>query len=284
MSVWVNLSLSGRVAEGFFSKKTTSLRMEELADLALHAGYSAICMRPSQVGVHSTSDRVLEAYEILVARRLSVSMVSGDFAVVYNNDQGADCLLSIAPYLDLATALGSPMVRVAIRYPHQIAWAREAAIRAADRGILLVHQCHNKSLFETVDSIVETLERIDHPNFGLVYEPANLEMCGEDYGPQTIRRLAPWIRNVYLQNQLLVDSGCNEILTWARGPIRFEVIPIYDESGIDFPSILSALEAIDYRGPITVHQSAPANDSPHQMVHQTADYLRALVTASRDAL
>lgn len=118
----------------------------------------------------------------------------------------------------MAKSLRCHLLRVALKHPHQIAWARETAAQAADQGIVLVHQCHTKSLFETVEWIVDTLEQIDHPNFGLVYEPANLEICGEDYGPRTIRRLALWIRNVYLQNQILhvPPSGLESLIVRGR--------------------------------------------------------------------
>ena len=66
---------------------------------------------------------------------------------------------------------------------------------ATERKRKLVHQCHNQSLFETLDEIVLRLREIDRPNFGLIFEAANLELCGQGYGPAAIQRLAPWIEN-----------------------------------------------------------------------------------------
>ena len=48
------LSLSCRIAEGFLSKEEATLTLAELADLAASSGYEAICMRASQVGIHSS--------------------------------------------------------------------------------------------------------------------------------------------------------------------------------------------------------------------------------------
>ncbi|GIT05145.1 MAG: hypothetical protein CM1200mP29_05560 [Verrucomicrobiota bacterium] len=117
-------------------------------------------------------------------------MVTGDFDTVYNNDNGPSALRDITPYLDLAKRLGAPRIRVALKQQSDIANAQSAADEAAERGIQLVHQCHTLSLFETVESIERTLTAIDRPNFGLVYEPANLETCAQDYGRGTIERLA----------------------------------------------------------------------------------------------
>jgi len=82
-------------------------------------------------------------------------------------------------------------VRVALRKDEDIVWAQRAADAALERGIALAHQCHNRSLFERVDETLDVLRRIGRGNFGLTYEPANLECCGEPCGAATLRRFAP---------------------------------------------------------------------------------------------
>ena len=136
-----------------------------------------------------------------------MTMVSVDFDIVHHNDLGPDCLRNITPYLDLSESLGAPLIRFCIKKDQDFVAARAAAEEAATLGLRLAHQCHAESLFETVDQIIESLNRIDHPNFGLVFEAANLEECRQPYGPETIRKLAPWIVNVYLQNQRLNPKG-----------------------------------------------------------------------------
>ena len=86
----MNLSLSVRIAESFLSKEKASMGLDTLAPLAAASGYSAVCMRASQVGVQSDPEAVREAREILRRHGLSVSMVTGDFDIVYNNDAGPD--------------------------------------------------------------------------------------------------------------------------------------------------------------------------------------------------
>lgn len=250
--------------------------LEKICAIACESGYEALCLRASQVGVHSSRDRIETAQRIVNDYGLRVTMVTGDFPIVYNNDEGPLCLRNIGPHLDLAVAFGAPLVRVALKRVEQISWAREAAELAAQRGVGVVHQCHHLSLFETVNSIVRTLEQIDHDHFRLIYEPANLELCGEDYGPETIQALRPWIANVYLQNQRLDPSGRMALDTWSRGKVDFDLIPIFEQGGIDFRRVFAGLRAIDYRGPVTVHQAALEGDSPRETSLRTADYLRTL--------
>ena len=272
----MKLSISCRIAEGFLSKEEASMSLQQLADLAVSAGYEAICMRASQVGVQSRLSEVRDARRVLDDHGLGVTMVTGDFDIVYNNERGPDCLRNIGPYLDLAEALGALLLRVCVKQPEDIPHAQAAADEAAQRGLKLAHQCHTLSLFETVEQIERTLQEIDRPNFGLIYEAANLEICGQPYGPEIIQRLAPWIENVYLQNQQLTESGDVTLDTWCRGPISFDITQIHEPGGVDFASVFAGLKAIGYDGTVTVHQSGPEDGqtSPVAAATETAEFLR----------
>jgi sugar phosphate isomerase/epimerase len=277
----MKLSVSCRIAEGFLSKEQASMSFEELADLAVAAGYQAICMRASQVGVQSSRDKIQDARRILDDRGLGVSMISGDFDIVYNNDRGPACLRNIRPYLDLAEALGAPLIRVCIKQPDDIPYAQDAADTAAERGFKIVHQCHVQSLFEKVDDIVKRVREIDRPNFGLIFEAANLEQCGQDYGVSAIEQLAPWIENVYLQNQRLSPTGSITLQTRCSGPVSFDVCEIHESGGIDFATVFDGLRQVGYDGPVTVHQSAPEDSrlTAVDAATQTARFLRQIAPA-----
>ena len=273
----MQLSLSVRIAEEFMSKEKASMPLDDLARLAKCCGYEALCMRASQVGVKSPPEAGDQAADCLDEAGLSVSMVTGDFDTVYNNDNGPSALRDITPYLDLAKRLGAPRIRVALKQQSDIANAQSAADEAAERGIQLVHQCHTLSLFETVESIERTLTAIDRPNFGLVYEPANLETCAQDYGQGTIERLAKWIFNVYLQNQILKPDGVLTLPTWCNGDVSFDLIPIHASGGVDFERVFTGLKAIDYDGTVTVHQSAQPGEAAEESAGDTADFLQSLI-------
>jgi sugar phosphate isomerase/epimerase len=231
-------------------------------------------MRASLIGIHTPRDEVQEAARMLRERGLSVSMVTGDFPIPENSDDGPLALRNIAPYLDLAEALGCNLLRVALRKEEDIAWAQRAADTARERGMRLAHQCHNKSLFEQVEPSLEVLRRIGRANFGLTYEPANLELCGEHYGRATIERFAPYLFNVYLQNQRLHPAAKSVMVTWCNGNVPFDQIAVHEPGDIDFPEIMQALAAIGYDGTITIHDASLGR--PREDAAQNADYLRSL--------
>ena len=72
----MELSLSVRIAEEFLSKEKASIPLDELACLAKRCGYGALCMRASQVGVHSSPETVSAAVDCLAESGLSVRLAS----------------------------------------------------------------------------------------------------------------------------------------------------------------------------------------------------------------
>lgn len=273
----MQLSLSTRIAEGFLSKEVPTMTLEELCHTAADAGYGAICMRASQVGVQSSPEVVQQAKRTLDEHGLAVTMVTGDFDIVYNNDHGPDSLRNITPYLDLAEAFAAPLLRVCIKTEEDLAFAQVAADEAAERGLKLAHQCHADSLFETVDQIEANLRKIGRDNFGLIFEAGNLDECGQPYGPNVIKRLAPWIFNVYLQNQRCNSDGAVTLTTRCRGPVSLDILTVQQPGGIDFAAVFEGLHQIGYDGVVTVHQSAPADGGSSAVAaSEAAELLRKL--------
>ena len=272
----MRLSLSVRVAERYYDKRQTSMTLEELAGLAVEAGYHALCMRASQLGLQTAPDIVREKRGALADMGLGISMATGDFPIPENSFESTAALRNITPYLDLAELLECDMIRVSLKKDEDIEWAQRAADEARERGIRLAQQCHVASLFERVDDALDVLGRIGRPNFGVTYEPANLEACGEDYGPGTIERLFPHMVNVYLQNQRLGPSGKDTLNTWVRGEMRVDHIPISAPGGLDFPPILETLKRIGYSGYVTVHQASTGSETPVETIRNSARYLKSL--------
>jgi sugar phosphate isomerase/epimerase len=162
----------------------------------------------------------------------------------------------------------------ASRKEEDIVWAQRASDAARERGITLTHQSHNRSLFERIDETLDVLKRVGRTNFGLTYEPANLECCGQAYGRETLKRFAPWLVNVYLQNQRLNPAGQSVMKTWCCGDVLFDQVPLWDNSGINFPEIMGALQELGYTGYVTVHQAALT--TPREDAGKNAAYLRSI--------
>ena len=84
----MKLSLSVRVAETA-SKRDATHTFAQLTELAAGLGYEAVCMRASQVGIHSPLEQITAARKQAASLNLKVSMITGDFPVPLNNEQGA---------------------------------------------------------------------------------------------------------------------------------------------------------------------------------------------------
>ncbi|MCZ6680740.1 MAG: sugar phosphate isomerase/epimerase, partial [Candidatus Poribacteria bacterium] len=207
---------------------------------------------------------------------LAVSMVTGDLPIPINNDQGPDALRNITPYLDLAELLGADLLRIAMKKEEDIVWAQRASDEARERHLRLAHQSHTRSLFETVDGSIDVLKRVGRPNFGIIYEPANLDLCGQDYGVETLKRFSPYLVNVYLQNHIRRPDGKSHIETWIRGDVPHDPIRLQDEGGIDFPLVFQGLAGIGYDGYVTVHQAFTEIMTPEDAAQQSYDYLTQL--------
>lgn len=268
----MQLSLSVRIAEAE-TKDRLNIGFDEFVRLASEAGYAAICMRASAGGVQTPREELLAMRRLLDKRRLAVSMVTTDFDVPRNNDDGPDNLRQIGPHLEVAECLRATLIRVCMKREEDISAAARAADQAAERGIRLAHQCHTNSLFETVDQIVEVLTRINRPNFGLIYEPANLMLCGQPYGEATLRRFAPWLMNVYVQNHRLAPDGQVCLPTRVRGDVRYHDIPLWSPGGVDFDQVFTGLKAIDYQGYVTVHQQFARLMGPTEAARQSHAFL-----------
>lgn len=273
----MNLSLSVRIVEAA-CKSRLLVPFEPLAELARDLGYQAVCMRASAGGVGTPPARLAAMRRHLDALGLPVSMVTADVAVPLNNDRGPDALRDIDPSLDVAEAFGCTLLRVCLKRPEDVPFARAAADRAARRGIRLAHQCHHASLFEEVDAMLAVLAEIDRPNVGLTYEPVNLFVCGQSYGRDTFAKLRPHLMNVYVQNLRLDPHGPETLTTYNRGEVRFHNLDPWEPGGIDFAEVMAGVKEVGYNGYFTIHQAQGIDSlaAARDFAGRCAAYFRAL--------
>ena len=270
----MKLSLSVRIAEAA-CKTRLNVPFGDLVQLARELGYGAVCMRASAGGIDTPRADLESMRQAVEDAGLIVSMVTADSDVPLNNTDGPNSLGDIGPSLDVAEALGCDLIRVCLKQESDIERACRAADLAAERSIRLAHQCHTTTLFEQVTPSLEVLEKINRENFGLIYEPANLMLCGEPYDESALRQLKPWLMNVYVQNHKLDEAGPVSLETWCLGARRFHHIPIWEPGGVDFDAVLAGLQAIDYDGYFTVHQAYAEIMGPREAAVESAKYLQS---------
>ncbi len=271
----MKLSLSVRIAEAACKTKL-NVPFAEIVGLAKELGYRAVCLRASAGGVQTPIPELQEMRREVEAAGLTVSMVTADFEVPLNNERGPDSLRDIRPSLDVAEAFGCDLIRICMKRREDIPRAREAADLAAERGIRLAHQCHTTSLFEQVEPMLEVLGEIDRENFGVIYEPANLMLCGESYGADTLQKLKPYLFNVYVQNHKLDPEGPVELETWCLGMRQFHHIPIWETGGVVFEEVMAGLTEVGYDGFFTVHQAYAEIMGPREAAVESYRYLTGL--------
>jgi sugar phosphate isomerase/epimerase len=274
----IRFSLSVRVAEEFSNKEKSTMTLDQLIALARAHRFEALCMRASQGGIHTPAAVLKEMRRKIGAAGLRVSMVTGDFAVPSNNDQGPALLRNIAPHLELAETLGADLIRVCMKKEEDIAAARRASDQARERTIRLAHQSHCASLFETVENSLRVLKAVGRSNFGIIYEPANWMIAGEDYGAATLRRLQPYLFNVYVQNHRLNPNGSAAVETWRKGKVPLDHIGIWEKGGVDYDAVAAALREIGYQGYVTVHQAFGDVMPVEDAVRRSREHLTRILT------
>lgn len=99
-------------------------------------------------------------------------------------------------------------------------------------------------------------------------------LAGEDYGIEAIRRLAPFLFNVYVQNHRLDPKGTVLISTWKQGKVVAEHIGLWKEGGVDFEEVFLGLDEITYVGFVTVHQEFAGAMPVEEAVRKSVEFLK----------
>lgn len=274
----MKLSLSVRIAELQNQKDRAFMPLEQLAALAKEVGFEGLSMRASAVSVDSPPERVQEVRQLLDDLGLAVSMVTGDVPLAANAGDVARVLRDPMPYVRLAQALGCDLIRVMVRSDEEVELLKVACDTVAAHGVRIAHQTHFFTLLETVDESLQVVKRVDRPNFGITFEPANLLICGSEYGRRAIERLAPHLFNAYFQNMRLSADGPVRWRHRDGGPeVRAEYAPIGDHSAIDVSEIVAALRDVGYDGWFSVHQPLQPGQTVEEAIRESYAALGPLI-------
>ena len=104
----MDLSVSVRIVEAPCKTKL-NVPLEDFIGIVQQGGAGAICMRASGAGVTDSPARLQELALEIAAANLPVTMVTADYDVPLNNEDGPASLRNIRPSLDVAAAFNAAM-------------------------------------------------------------------------------------------------------------------------------------------------------------------------------
>jgi sugar phosphate isomerase/epimerase len=187
-------------------------------------------------------DRVAQSKKELAAHNLKFADV-GSSTMLHEADPAkrAEQIADGKRFIDLASAIGSPYVRVfgnEIKGPREEVIARVAAgLRelgeyAGPRGVTVIIESHGD--FVHSPDLKEVLTRADSPHVALLWDAHHTFVDGHEQPEDTVRELGSWIRHTHLKDSVPDSKGRKYVLT-GRGDV-----PVQRQ--------IQALRKIGYKG------------------------------------
>jgi len=126
----------------------------------------------------------------------------------------------LAGFCERANALGATIVKVpsgplaedlSIEDNCQLAaeWIRPLADRAAGFGVTVIVEIHPNASTESVERSARIADLIERDNFGIIHDAGNLAYAGLDFGGDTVRAIAPWLKHVHIKDMGPPEPGEN---------------------------------------------------------------------------
>jgi len=131
----------------------------------------------------------------------------------------------------------------------------------AGQGVAIGFEPEPGMFIDTLRAFEELLARIDAPNLRLTLDIGHLQCQGETPIPEVIRRWAPRLGNVHIED---MRTGTHEHLMFGEGQI-------------DFPPVLQALSEVGYTGGLYVELSRHSDEGP-AAAKRAIDFLQRQMT------
>ena len=152
-------------------------------------------------------------------------------------------------YSDLASDLGVPSLTTHLGFfPTDVGHADYLSLVADVRTVL--DYCaqrgqtfHLETGQEPAAGLLEFIRRVDRPNLGVNFDPANFLLYGTDEPLAALATLAPYIRGVHCKDA--ISSGVPDRLG--------EEVPL-GEGEVNFPALLERLRGLGFQGPLIIER------------------------------
>ena len=202
----------------------------------------------------------------------------------------ADEIAKQKRWIDMTEALGGSYCRVLsgqrrpeLAVDEGIAFAAECIEAclpyAQERGITLIIENHYKDDFweypefaQKVDIFCRLVERIEHPNFGVNYDPSNTYLAGED-PLELLRRVSHRVVTMHASDRYLAEGTLEDLRREEGGSFGYAKRLRHGEIGRglnDYDAIFTELRRAGFHGWISIEDGV---DGMEQLA-RSVDFLR----------
>lgn len=267
------LCLSGRQFEvpGGISKT-----VDEFLTFAASVGFQGVELRSAHLGAETTDAEAERIAGLLQRHGLRCSFCTGP-------EPADDASTAQAKrVVDLAAEIGAYAVRCGGATEDHVPAYREIASYAQARGVRVISQIHNGTMFATVPDSLRAMELIAHPNYGVGFEASHLIIASQpEHGEAAVTALGNHIFSVSVQAYKAYDAAdCYGDPIEIYGKSWGACLPGTPGSP-DLQSVFRGLRAIGFEGPVTAMPGAlPGGPNPEDQARIYYDTLEPLVTAT----
>jgi len=226
---------------------------KKILDFADQHGFSAVELRGLQgnmdlpANVLFSADRIAQTKSDLAAAKLKIACVSSSANLYWDDpEKRAKDLSDARHFIDLASALGAPYVRVfGGKAPDDKAPApddatkkrvaaglRELGEYAGPRKVTVILESHDQ--FTSSATLKDVMHAAESPHVGLLWDAHHTFATSNEDPEFTVKQLGQWIRHTHLKDSVGEGEDRKYVLT-GRG-----TVPIARQ--------IKALQSIGYKG------------------------------------
>ena len=179
---------------------------------------------------------------------------------------------------EAACILGAPMVKITVggpsphlaqnyHYEKAAFWHRRTALLAQSYNLKICYEIHFGSLCETVDSSMRFLNMVDCDNAGLIHDPGNMIIVGEQYGETAVRRFGAKIFHLHIKDMKRVKDAS---APWQYGKDKW-VHAFLNTGEVDHRTVFRALNNIGFTGYLSTEVNIDGMDPMEAARHELAE-------------
>ena len=227
----------GRLPIGFSTLGCPSWDWLKILDFAQQNGFAAVELR----GLQGTMDlpsrpefgatRLEQSKKEIADRRLQISCVSSSANLHTAGKEHAEQLADARRFIDLASLLAAPYVRVfgnkligprAPALEHIAASLRELGDYAGPKSVTVLLESHGD--FTDATTLREILETAGSSHVGLLWDAHNTFVDGKEAPAVSVSQLAKYIRHTHLKDSRMEGGEAHYVLTGRGGvPVKRQV-------------------------------------------------------------